>query len=350
MNSKNMEHAITNVDDNYIMEALSFEKKRNTKKNTKRNKKSMIKTIGSIAACAVLVSGISFSATLVALAAGNEQAFDVVYTVFPEIAMQLVPVNESCENNGIRMCVEGMSINGDSADIYVFLQDLTGDRIDGTTDLFDSYEFKTSGDQMAGCSLVSYDEATRKATFLIHVETMNGEIIHKDKITFSLKKFLSGKQELTRELTELQKFEVVNETQKISTLNMRGMSGSDDATFSVESIEDILYPNEEQSFVLTDGVKITAYGFVDGKLHIQAYYNDIINLDNHGWITLNREGKTIQPVSIDFWDKDQIGSYQEYVFDIEKEDINTCKVYGDFVTCNSLTTGDWSVTFSLTDK
>jgi len=342
MNSDYMERVITNINHKYILEALTYENKRTTNR--------MKKIVGSIAACVTLALGLSFSGTLVALAAGNETAFDMVYSLFPEIAMKFVPVNESCENNGIKMCVESISVDGDSADVYVSLQDLTEHRIDGTTDLFDSYDFKTSEDQMAGCSLVSYEESTRRATFLIHMETMNGEMIRQDKITFSLKKFLSGKQEVTRELTEMREFEVVNNTQKISSLNIRGMSGLDGSDFPDEYGEDILCANEEQSFSPVDGVTITAYGFVNGKLHIQANYGDISKYDNHGWLTLISDTETIQPISVDFWDDDGIGSYQEYIFDVEEDEIYSYKMEGDFVTCDSLTMGDWSVTFSLTDK
>jgi len=35
-----------------------------------------------------------------------------------------------------------------------------------------------------------------------------------------------------------------------------------------------------------DGVTLTGIGYVDGRLHVQAYYADILKTDNHGSISL----------------------------------------------------------------
>ena len=41
---------------------------------------------------------------------------------------------------------------------------MTGDRIDETTDLFDSYSIHTTADSMSGCESVSYDKETKTKT------------------------------------------------------------------------------------------------------------------------------------------------------------------------------------------
>lgn len=89
---------------------------------------------------------------------------------------------------------------------------------------------------------------------------------------------------------------------------------------------------------------------MDGYLHVQAYYEDILNTDNHGTIYLkDTDGNIIHCNSnIAFWDEDKSGSYEEYVFDMgTMDDLKNYTVWGYFNTCENLTTGDWEVTFPI---
>jgi len=353
MNHNNIENAITNIDSKYVMEALDYKNKQH------HNNSGYFKTIGKVAACFAVVCILSVSGTFVAAAAGNENAFQVVYEMFPDIAMNLVTINESCEDNGIKMSVEGINIEGDTADVYISLQDVSGNRIDETTDLFDSYDIRTGedyqGDRMAGCSFVNYDEESKKATFLLSITNMQGTPMSNDKVTFLLSKILTNKKEMSRELTEITNVNEVEKTRDVSDVNLRGFAsnGSDIEEFSNfydKYGKDILCEDENIRFSPVDGATVTAYGFVNGKLHIQVYYEDILQYDNHGFITLVNEDSTIYPESIDFWDEEGIGSYSEYIFDITPEEMENYKVYGEFITCDTLIEGDWSVTFSLTEK
>lgn len=352
MNHNNIEKAITNIDSKYVMEALDY-------KNKQHHNSGYFKTIGKVAACFALICILSVSGTLVAAAAGNETAFQVVYEMFPDIAMNLVPVNETCEDNGIKMSVEGINIEGDTADVYISLQDMSGNRIDETTDLFDSYDIRTGedyqGDRMAGCSFVSYDEKSKKATFLLSITNMQGTPMSKDKVTFLLSKILTNKNEMSRELTEITNVDEVENTRDVGEVQLRGWAsnGSDIEEFSdffEKYRRDILCEDENIHFSPVDGATVTAYGFVNGKLHVQVHYDDILQHDNHGFITLVDDNSTIYPESIDFWDEEGVGSYTEYIFDITPEEMENYTVYGEFVTCDTLIEGDWSVTFSLTDR
>jgi hypothetical protein len=63
---------------------------------------------------------------------------------------------------------------------------------------------------------------------------------------------------------------------------------------------------------------------------------------------VNAEGDEISSeASVSFWDSERIGSYEEYIFDVTPSEINNYELYGHFWTCNSLTNGDWQVTFPL---
>ena len=70
----------------------------------------------------------------------------------------------------------------------------------------------------------------------------------------------------------------------------------------------------------------------------------------HGEVYLvDNKNDTVECEStVAFWDEEEIGSYEEYIFDISPEtDLEEYELYGDFVTCNSLTAGNWEVTFPL---
>lgn len=102
----------------------------------------------------------------------------------------------SCEDNGIRMEVEGISIQDNCAYVYISMQDLEGMRMDESIDLFDSYSIHTNADQIGGCTLVDFDEENQKATFLIIVQHMDGTSIEGSVMTFSVSQILTGKNEI----------------------------------------------------------------------------------------------------------------------------------------------------------
>ena len=106
-------------------------------------------------------------------------------------------------DNGIRLTVDSVYLHSDTVEIYVSLQDLTGDRLDETTDLFDSYRINRAFDCSATCSLAGYDAQTRTARFLISITSFDGQDIEGDKLTFSLNRLLTGKTESEGAVTGL---------------------------------------------------------------------------------------------------------------------------------------------------
>lgn len=241
------------------------------------------------------------------------------------------------------------------------MRDLEGSRIDGTTDLFDSYSIRTSagrrteGMSVGSCGFVEYDEETKTATFLVSLQQM-GEDIAGRKMIFSVSRFLSGKQEVTVKLPEipLQEVPEITDFRPEEEMEIRGSGGSTAAGFlSQEDVKGYLYSDDRLNISPADGVSVTGYGFIDGKLHIQVYYEDIVKYDNHGEIGLeDEEGNIVySSLSVSFWDEERKGSYEEYIFDIgPDEDLSGYAVQGNFVTCSSLTEGDWKVEFPIENR
>lgn len=333
MNRERLLTAIGEIDDDLIAGAAERPRRR-----TRR-----ARPFGALAAAVVLCLALAVPA----LAAANvEPAYRLLYAVSPSIAQELKPVNLSCVDNGIEMEVVSANINGDSAEIYVAMRDLTGDRIDGTTDLFDSYSINTPFDSQGGCFPAGYDETTRTATFLIRITQMNGADITGEKITFSVGEFLSHKAEFDGVLegVDLPAAEHNPETRRESSI--RGWAGDPE---QVETGMEFLAPQADIAFSPTPGVTVTAMGWTGGALHLQVHYENISETDNHGYLYLMAEDGTVLESDwlVSFWDEEETGSYEEYVFQVSPEEAANCRVYGHFWTCDTLVAGNWQVTFPI---
>lgn len=301
---------------------------------------------------AIISLCICMSLTMPVLAVTGEPIYQLMYLVSPSIAQFFKPIQKSDEDNGIRMEVVSAFIHDNIAEIYITMKDLTENRIDSTTDLFDSYSINRSFDSAASCQSVSYDGSTKTATFLITINEYNNKKIEGSKITFSVKEFLSHKN-FYKDIDipiDLSSIITANNTQKVSS---NGVGGSDFMKSLSEDNPTALVPIKAMNEFLVDGIELTGIGYIDGMLHIQtAVYDNLIN-DNHGFIYLkNSNGDTIN-CNYNFYfanhydEKTNRIDYCEYVFDIPKEEVGQYSLYGDFVTSGMLTEGNWRVTFPL---
>lgn len=317
---------------------------RNARTTSGKIKRISLKRAVALVAAIILCITVSVPV----LAATVDPIYLMVYRVSPSLAQMLKPVQLSCEDNGIKMEVLSAAVYENEAAIYISLQDLTDqNRIDDTTDLFDSYHINRAFDSSASCSRVSFDEETGIATFLINISQWNDQEIGGDKITFYFTEFLSNKSKFEGELTELDLNSVAeaNETQKPESF--RGGGGKE---FDYESRFDLKYLVPVDGGILSpvDGVTVTNIGFVEGKLHVQLYFEDILSYDNHGYIEMcDKNSNQAESYHFSFWDDKKVGSYEEIIYDISPEDIENYTAFGYFVTCKNLTEGYWQVTFPL---
>ncbi|MGN0477876.1 MAG: DUF4179 domain-containing protein [Hominenteromicrobium sp.] len=290
-----------------------------------------------------------FAALLVCFAlavpvfAASPAGYKILYSISPAAAQYFKPVNQSCEDNGIRMTVDSVYLSENAASFHISLQDLTGDRIDETTDLLDSYTLYSVFDYSTSCKLIQYNRQTRTAKFLVSIFAPDGHPIEGDKLTFSLRRFLSGKQEFEGELSGIDLTDVTRSSRTISA-ELRGWNGCRPHSDRFTAL-----PPGEPLYSPVSGVDVTGLGYVDGKLHIQLCYADVLQTDNHGYIWLQTaDGTKISDIgSGSFWDDKRKNCYEEYIFDVDPEQLASCTVYGYFVTCDALTEGNWEITFAL---
>lgn len=290
-----------------------------------------------IAAAAMLCIAVPLPAMT---AFGVDEAYNLLYMAMPSVAQAFKPVQESCEDNGIRMEVISASIEDDKASFYISIQ---GDEIDKTVDLYDSYNINCPFDNVGHVSFSEFDENTNTAYFMVNIETMNGEKIPKGKVTFSVRELIFNKHEFEGAIDGIDFSEVPKNPPTIENINFRG--GSED----YESITDILAPSSPLMEIM-DGISVTGIGYINGKLHVQTYYENLHKTDNHGYVYLvDENGNCIGDdfAVVSFWDDEGKGSYDEKTFDIDYSDLENYSLMGWFCNSNGYKSGDWEVTFRI---
>ena len=303
-----------------------------------------------VAAVAAVCVCLNF--TLSALAANSDSAYAMMCAVSPALAQHFVPINKTSDDNGIRLEVESASISGNNAQAYVTLRDMDKKgRIDETTDLMDSYHIITAQDTASGCERVAYDPQTQTARFYINITSMNGKDLVKDKVTFMLSQFLSGKQEKNSYTVPHALDAALKQPQTTKKEITGGGGGSDDDASLFTGEHTVLKPDENNTILQEiPGIDFTGVGYIDGKLHVQMAMRDFRNTDNNAcvWLT-DASGKQVdEDYSQCFLSDDDTDNYYEFVFDVPQDQISQYQLCGDFQTADhGATQGNWRVTFPI---
>ena len=125
------------------------------------------------------------------LASKSSYIYDLMYLVSPSVAQSFMPIEKSHIDNNIKMEVVSASIYENQVEVYITMKDLIENRIDETTDLYDSYSINRPFDSGASCEKVGFDKNTGTVTFLIIINEWGNKEIKGDKITFTVGEFLN---------------------------------------------------------------------------------------------------------------------------------------------------------------
>ena len=302
--------------------------------------------LGFAAAAAVIVLPLP-----VMTAFGADTAYDILNHIAPPVAQRFTPVRMSCTDQGIQMTVISAECSGNSADCYIAMCDLEHQYPGGNWDLFDSYDIRTGKDMAGTCYFSEYDSETDTAYFVTHLETMDGSPIPKRKITFSVRALLTGKTKTERVLDEIDLSGVPYEPETMKRTDSRGGGASGyfpDGDFPEPEQFRFLIPSEEPLCTPTPGINIRGIGYIDGALHILTEYDNILETDNHGWITLQGDDPADRSViSFSFWDDTHTNSFDETIIPAAYDALAGRSLYGEFVTSEPCLHGNWRVTFPL---
>ena len=331
MNIDKLTDAIGMIDDTMIKDA---------KETKKKTVNFPARKLVAAAAVALVCLG-----SVPALAAADvEPAYNLLYSISPALAQKMKPVNLSCVDQGIQLEVDSAYIHNNTAEAILCIKDLTGDRIDETVDLFDSYDIRNIKDCSATCNLLEYNENTGVAAFAIRMEQTDGSSLSGSKVTVSLSKLLCKKGQFNGVLEDISLSSVTDTPVLTDNVTIRGGGGApcpENALF--------LQPAAVPLSTPLTGISVTGLGYENGKLHVQICYEDIGTTDNHGWIWLQNQNGELKDwsYSVSFWDDTLTDSYEEYIFEIPYEELENYNLYGEFTNSNLLIEGDWEITFPM---
>ena len=298
--------------------------------NQERTEQPVMKKKISFAFILAMILLIVSIATAVA-GAVNEDFNAWLYRIWPEAAVTLMPVNLSCEDNGIRM--EVISAVADDTEVYVTfsMQDLEGDRIHENTE---AVMFADSG------LVYSWSADPAEPLYMKDEKT----IVYGQKMLFD-GGTLTNHKLLTASVDRLDRYNM--HTVDLLPLyrqysgNAKTMQVPDNAHIFGGYISDTsvllgLYSNEEYQSLpkhnlysigltgyytqpvpdtmqvldtesgpevpLTDDVTLSGIGMVDGLLHVQIHYKNY-------WSTDSVEKGLPDSVDVYMYDADDDGSY-----------------------------------------
>ena len=275
-----------------------------------------------------------------ALAANVPEAYYLLYLVSPSTAQFFHPVKMSVVDQGIEVGVESAYIHGSTAEAMITVRDLEGDRLDDSLDLYDSYDIRIGFDCTGHCEQIGYDPATKTATFLITISSMDEKnIIQGNKLTFSLSTLLTGKKK-NIDVAIPMDWNAIPKTVE---------------TESAEPYEgNVMIPGESQRKI-EEGFYFSGVGYVEGKLHIQLYTQGRSQYDDHAFLYMqDAAGKRINGTMLyrggyqtgdtaSEWRAD----YIDYAFDVPQNELDQWSLYGDFYHATNRIDGNWSITFPL---
>lgn len=300
-----------------------------------------------------------FAASVTAFASAVPMFNDWIYSISPKLAELLYPVNESAEDQGIKIDVLYAGNDNHNAVVYFTVQDITGmNRVDEDLDLCDTCNI--DGPCAFNVEMLSFDEKTNTAFFIMR--GLGGEGMSNRLANFKIGKIQSDK--ITHDWyhtgVDMESL-IVNKVKSFPVSEYFYTGGSEQPENGLFVLEpDVMNVSFGDDI---DFVTISNIGFVDGKLHIQTKWD--ASFDNHGQLVLLDKNKTSfddeNAILFDNYyfkteedsencSKDKFAHHIEYVFDINSlEELSSYELWGNFVEDGSFIEGEWNVDFRLSD-
>ena len=294
-----------------------------------------------------------------ALAASVPAVYQALYDISPSIAQALMPVNVSCESNGVTMEVVSAAINGDTAGVYLTLTDASGDLFGELAPAFSEGWALNSPSSDLGYmhTLLSYDAATRTATFYLELTNLDGQSFSDGKYTLTLPSLLIGRDSQSDVSIPVGLSTVPldppTEQQVCYSIAASG-DGTPEAQQAIwDNAYDFLLP-QDTLWQSEDGVfALAAAGYRDGRLHLLFSSLDRKRCENQASLFLSdAHGAPVEPdfVATYFNPDGADCAFEEWVFPIAYDQLSQSTLTGWLRTAGGQINGSWQVTFRLESK
>ena len=173
----------------------------------------------------------------------------------------LQPINLVSEDNDIRLEVLGALNDEEQVVIYLTLQDLNGDILDETLDI---YNYTLDGVSILNIQTIDYNKETKTAT--LRLQGNGGKHLNGKSIRFGIQSFLTNKKFYDNMDVPLDWNELLSTTPEIITLGEHDSSGGSGLITVNDTAIQVLKPNQMDIKIPgLDFVTITNVGYVNNR-------------------------------------------------------------------------------------
>ena len=301
---------------------------------TKKRKKTWL--IPSVATV-FLASSITVGAAM------NDDVKNLLWNISPEIAALLEPIESTVEHDGIKMEIVSAMQDEDMAVVYVTMQDVEGNRIDETLDI---YDYHMSKGRSFTVERIGFDPTTKTA--FVRFMSFNGS--NTDKFKLKIRSFLSDKSVLEDVTFPLDLQDVEKQqTEILPDDTIRGSGGA-----SPEGDVYVLPAGKLNiQTQLYDRMRITNIGLHNDKLYVQTEW-PVNNAIEHGeFYLVNPTGQKILPTVNYSYGRDEQGkpiyayNYEENIFNVKDINVAEYALQATIHTVGQYVEGNWEASFKL---
>lgn len=272
------------------------------------------------------------------LAATNTTVNNWVYKIWPDLAEALMPVNLSCEDQGIRLEVESAVIQGREILVTYSLQDLKGDRLchsDYALSISPEFPGETgyTGQGFAG----ETDPETSKRFYADRLEYDDDITSEDGYITFTAYHIDRGSEEIA--CADLHSY-LMQYGSQVQAMPVPDSLKHIDGPYYEGNLPEglqVIDNSKSLEIPLCDTVYLSGIGIIDGYLHVQIHYTDYQPLETEvsrtnpysSWLTaMDQDGNLAYTgnadetgISILHWGgSDMMPEWTEYFFKITQEE------------------------------
>jgi len=289
------------------------------------------------------VATVFLASSITVAAAMNDDVKNLLWHISPEIAALLEPIESTVEYGGIKMEIISAMQDEDMAVVYVTMQDIEGNRIDETLDI---YDYSMSKGRSFTVERIGFDPTTKTA--FVRFTSFNGSST--DKFKLKIRSFLSDisvLEDVTFPL-DLQDVEK-QQTEILPDDTIRGSGGKSPEGDAYVLPAGILNIQTQ----LYDRMRITNIGLHNDKLYVQTEWSANNAIEHGEFYLVNPAGQKILPTVSYSYGRDEQGipiyayNYEENVFNVKDINLAEYELKAKIYTAGQYVEGDWEASFKL---
>ena len=255
--------------------------------NQERTEQPVMKKKISFAFILAIILLLACAATAIA-GALNEDFNNWLYRIWPEAAMKLMPLDLSCEDQGIRMSLINAVAENNEVYLTFSMEDLEGDRIGWGSHTYMDFKTTISGatDSEWSNEYGMYNPDTKQLIYGEHLVLHSIDSIPENNAIAAIVPWIGNDGESTY-IDLMPMLEKYGDQPAVTNAPSSAECIYDDTWHTLGDLSSSTYVldwNKSTEIPLNENISISGIGMVDGLLHVQVHnvnYQEIIyNIKN----------------------------------------------------------------------